>query len=197
MEGLDLEKNIHYLIISYQPDIDKIYLYAQDPYEATYQFLINKQESTNSTHFNDSKAFTEYCNATDDIYKNIEVYNPKKRKILIAFDDMICGMLSNKKRNPIETELFIGDKKLNISFVFITQSYFAAPKIVRQNSTHDFILKISNKQELPQTAFNHSSDIDFEDLLNVCKKCATKSYSFLVIDATLESDNPSYFRRIF
>ena len=97
MEGLDLEKNIHYLIISYQPDIDEIYLYAQDPYEATYQFLINKQESTNSTHFNDFKAFTEYCNATDDIYKNIEVYNPKNVKYwsLLMIWFVVCLVIKN------------------------------------------------------------------------------------------------------
>ena len=65
----------------------------------------------------------------DDIYKNIEEYNPnKKRKILIAFDDTIADMLSNKKLNPIVTELFIRGRKLNISLVFITQSYFAVPK---------------------------------------------------------------------
>ena len=85
----------------------------------------------------------------DDFYKNIEEYNPnKKRKILIVFDDMIADMLSNKKLNPIVTELFIRGRKLNISLVFITQCYFAVPKNVRLNSTHYFIMKIANKQEL-------------------------------------------------
>ena len=73
-------------LINHEPDIDKIYLYAKDPYEAKYQFLINKRESTGLKHFNDSKAFIEYSNDMDDIYKNIEEYNPnKKRKILIVF----------------------------------------------------------------------------------------------------------------
>ena len=77
------------------------------------------------------------------IYKNIKEYNPKKkRKLLIAFDDMIADMLSNKKLNPIVTELFIRSRKLNIYFVIITQSYFAVPKNIRLNSTHYFTTKI-------------------------------------------------------
>ena len=97
----------------------------------------------------------------NDIYKNIEEYNPnKKRKILIVFDDMIADMLSNKKLNPIVTELFIRSKKLNISLVFITKSYFVLPKNIRLNPTHYFIMNIPSKRELQQIAFNHSSDID-------------------------------------
>ena len=85
----------------------------------------------------------------DDIYKNIDEYNPnKKRKILIAFGDMIADMLSNKKLNPVVTGSFIRGRKLNISLVFITQFYFAVPKNIRLNSTHYFILKITNKREL-------------------------------------------------
>ena len=94
-------------LINQQPGTDKIYSYPKDPYEAKYQFLINKQESTGLKHFNDSKAFTEYPNDMDDSYKNIEEYNSnKKRKILIVFDDMIADILNNKKLNPIVTELF-------------------------------------------------------------------------------------------
>ena len=94
--------------------------------------MINKQESTVLRHLNDSKAFIEYSNDMDDIYENIEAYNPnKKRKILIAFDDVIADMVSNKKLNPIVTELFIRGRKLKISYVFITQSFFfCAKKIV-------------------------------------------------------------------
>ena len=85
-------------LISQQPIIDKMYLYAKDPYEAKYQFLINKRESTGLKHFNDFKAFIEYSDGIDDIYKNIEEYNPnKKRKILIVFDYVIADMLNNKK----------------------------------------------------------------------------------------------------
>ena len=108
---------------------------------------------------------------------------------------MIADMLCNKKFNLIVTELFIRGRKLNISLVFITQSYFAVPKNIRLNSTHYFIMKIPNKQELQQIAFNHSSDIDFKDFMNLYKKCTAKPYSFLVIDATLASDNPLRFRK--
>ena len=95
---------------------------------------------------------------------------------------MIVGVLTNKKLNPIVTELFIRGRKLNISLVFITQSYFAVPKNIRLNSAYYFVMKISNKRELQQIAFNYSSDTDLQDVL--CKKC-----SFLVFDTTLASDN--------
>ena len=83
----------------------------------------------------------------DDIYKNIEEYNPnKKRKILIILDDMIADILSNKKLHPIVNELFIRGRKLTISFAFITQSCFAVSKNIRLNSTHYFLMKVSNKE---------------------------------------------------
>ena len=159
--------------------------------------LISKRESTGVKHFNDYKAFIEYLNDVDDISKNIEEYNINtKRKILIAFDNMIADMLSNKKCNPIVTELFIRERKLNISLAFITQTYFAVPKNIRLNSTHYFIIKIPNKQELQQIAFNHSSDVDFRVTLGIfTKKCTAKPYSFLVIDCNYASDNPLRFRK--
>ena len=104
-------------------------------------------------------------------------------------------MLGNKKLNPIVTELFIRGRKLNISRVFITQSYCAVPKNIRLNSTHYFIMKIPNKQELQQVAFNHPSDIVFQDFMSLYKKCTEKPYSFLVFDATCASDNLSRFRK--
>ena len=76
-------------------------------------------------------------------------------------------MLSNKRLNPIVTELFIRRRKLNICFVFITQPYFAVPKSTKLSSTIYFITKIPNKQELEQIAFNHSSDINFQDFLEL------------------------------
>ena len=179
-------------LINNQPDIDKIYLYAKDPYEKKYQYLINKSEKVGLNHFNDPKALMEYSNDMQDVYKNIEDYNPiKKRKILIVFDDMIADMINNNKL----TELFIRGRKLNISIVFITQSYFKVPKDVRLNSTHFFIMKIPNKRELQQIALNHSSDIDFKDFMQIYKKCTTEPYSFLVNDITLPSDDPLRFRK--
>ena len=130
-----------------------------------------------------------------DVYKNIEDYNlGRERKILIVFDDMIADMINNKKLNPIVTELFIRGRKLNISIVFIMQSYFKVPKDVRLNSTHFFIMKILNKRELQQIALNHSSDIDFKDFMKIYKECIKEPYSFLVNDTTLQSDNPLRFR---
>ena len=147
--------------INNQPDIDKIYLYAKNSYEAKYQFLINKRGNTRLKHLNDPKAFIEYSNDMQDDYKNIEEHNlGKKHKILIAFDDMIADMISNKTLNPIVTELFIGGRKLNISIVFITEPYFKAPKDVGLNSTHFYIIKIPKKRELQHIALNRSSDID-------------------------------------
>ena len=107
-------------VINYQLDIGEIYLYAKDPYEAKCQLLINKRESTGLKYFNDSKAFIEYSNDMQDVYKNIEKYKTnKKQKILIVFDDMIDDVLSNKKPNPVITELFIRGRILNIFLVFI------------------------------------------------------------------------------
>ena len=112
----------------------------------------------------------EYSNDMQDVYKNFEDCNPiKKRKILIVFDDMIADIINNNKLNPILTELFIRGRKLNISIVFITQSYFKEPKDVRLNSTHFFIMKIPNKRERQQIALNHSSDIDFKDFIQIYK----------------------------
>ena len=114
---------------------------------------------------------------------------------MITFDDMIGDMLSNKKLNPIVTELFVRGRKLNIPIVFITQSYFVVTKNLRLSSMHYFIMKISNKRELQQVAFNHSSDLDFKNFMNIYKKCTTKLYSLLAIDCTLVPDNPLHFRK--
>ena len=182
-------------LINNQPDIDKIYLYAKDPYEKKYQYLIKKREKVGLDHFDDHKTFIEYSNDMEDVYENIEEYNlGKRRKILIVFDDMIADMINNKKLNPIVTELLIRGRKLNISIVFIMQSFFKVPKDVRLNSTHYFIMKILNKRELQQTALNHSSDIDFKDFIKIYKECTKEPYSFLVNDTTLQSGNSLRFR---
>ena len=172
------------------------FLYAKDAYEAKYQLLLNDRESTGLKYLNDSKAFIEYSNDMDDIYKNIGEYNPvKKRKIFIVSDDKIANMLGNKKPNPIVTESFIRGRKLNISLVFITQSYFVVSKNLRLNSTHYFVMKIPNKRELKQIAFNHSLDIDFQNFMNLYKRCTAKPYFCFVIDSTIGSDNSSRFRK--
>ena len=97
-----------------------------------------------------------------DIYKNIEEYNSgKKYKVLTVFDDMIAIMISNKKPNSIVTELFARSRKLKISIVFITQSYFKVPKETRLSITHFFIMKILTN------CINHSSDTDFKYFMKI------------------------------
>ena len=183
-------------LIENQPGIDKIYLYAKDPYESKYQYLINKREAVGINHFKDPKAFIEYSNDMHDVYKNIDDYNPdKENKILIVFDDMITDMIHNKKINSVVTELFIRGRKLNISLVFITQSYFKVPKDFRLNTSHFFVAKIPNKKVLQQIAKNHSSDISTKDFANLYRKCTNEPYSFLVIDTMLASNNLLRFRK--
>ena len=195
-EGSGLGKTNALLnLINKQPDIDNIYLYAKDPYDAKYQYLINKREKVRFNHYDDPKAFIEYSNNMQNVYKNIEEYNlEKKIEVLIAFDDMIADMISNKKLNPVVVELLIRGKKLNVSIVFITKSYFKVPKDVRLNTIDFFIMKNPNKRELQQTVINHSSDVDFKCFMNIYKKCTTEPYCVLVNNTTLPSDNPLGFR---
>ena len=135
----------------------------------------------------------------DDVYQNIDDYNPsRKRKILIVFDDiMIADIMSNKKFHAIIKELFIRCRKVNISLVFNTQSYFSFPKDVRLNSTHYLIMKINNRKELQNIAINHSADIDYNDFVRIYKECRRKPYSFLTIDKTLPASDPLRFRKKF
>ena len=105
---------------------------------------------------------------------------------------MIADMFSNKKRNPIVTELFITRIKLRFCLDFITQSYFSVLKNIRLNPTHHFIMKIPNKRELQQIVFNNLSDVDF---MNLYKKRTTGPYLFLVIGATLALDNLLSFKK--
>ena len=108
---------------------------------------------------------------------------------------MFADMISNKKLNQTVTEIFIRGKKLNISTVFIKQSYFAGPQNVTLNCTYIFIIKIQNKQKLQQIKFDRSSDIVFKDFMNLYKKCNAKPHSFLVINTTIASDNPLCFKK--
>ena len=115
-------------------------MYAKDPYECKYQYLINIRAKVGLKHFNDPTAFIEYTNGMCNVYRNIKYYNPdKENKILIVFDDMVADIIKNKKLNSIVTELFIRGRKLNISLVFITQSYFKVPKDVRLNTTFSYL----------------------------------------------------------
>ena len=127
-------------------------------------------------YLNDPNAFIECFNTMDDVCEDINDYNPsRKRKILIVFDDMIADIMKNKKFKAIIKELFIRCIKLNISLVFITQSYFPVPKDVRLNSTHYLIMKTNNKRELQNIAINHSADIDCKDFMKIYREC-TKNH---------------------
>ena len=162
-------------LINNQPDIDKIYLYAKDPYEAKYQFFIDKRGRTGLNYFNDSKDFIDYSNDIQNVYKNIDEYNVEKKcKILIVFDDTVADMINNKKVDSIVTEFFIRSRKFNI---FITQSYFKVPKNGRLNSTHFFIMKIPNTRELQQIALNHS--------LTLALKISLRSTKYILLNHIL------------
>ena len=176
--------------------IDKICLYAKDLSELKHEFLIRKWEDVGIKHLNDSNAFIKCSNTMDDVYEDIVDYNPNtKRKILFVFDEMIAGFMTNKKFQAIIKELFIRCRKLNISLVFITQSYFSVPKDVRLNSTHYLIMKINNKRELQNIAINHSADIDYKDFMKIYRECTKEPYSFLTIDTTLPASDPLRFRK--
>ena len=125
------------LIKHRRPDIDKNYLYVKDPFESKYQLLINGKEKVG---IESPKAFIDCSQTIDDVYE-------KKRRILIVFDDMIADMESNTKSTMV-TEFFLGGRKLNISVVFISQSYFKVPNTIRLNAAHYFIMKTPNKKEL-------------------------------------------------
>ena len=125
-----------------------------DPNEAKYQFLINKPQGTGLKHLNNYEAVIKYSNDMDDIYKNIDECTPnRKRKILTVFDDMIAKMLSNKKLNPIETEL--QRQKTKHFSCFYYAILFCCVKQYQTKSTHYFIMKTPNKWEHQQIVFNH------------------------------------------
>ena len=175
--------------------IDKIYLHAKDLSEPKYKFLIEKRANAGIKNYNDTTAFIEYSNTMDDVFSNIDDYNPKrKRKILIVFDDMISDIMTNEKFQAIIKGLFIRYRKLHISLVFITQSYFSVPKEAKLNSTHYLIMKINNRKDLQQIAIDNSADIDYKDFLKIYRNCKKEPYFFFTIDFY----NPTMkFRKIF
>ena len=166
-------------LINEQRDIDKIYLYAKDLNESKYEHLIKNHENVGIKHLNDPKAFIECSNTMDKVYENIDGYNlTRKRNILIVFDDMIADIMTNKKFQSIIKELFIRCRKINISLVFITQSYCSVPKEVRLNSMHYLIMKINNKRELQNIAINHSADIDYKDFIKFIENVQKNHITF-------------------
>ena len=183
-------------LINEQHDIDKIYLYARDLSETKYEFLIKKREDVGIKHVNNSNAFTECSNTMDNVYENIDDYNPiRKRKKLIVFDDMIADIMKNRRFPAIIKELFIRSRKLNISLFFITQFYFYVQKDVRLNSTHYLIMKINNRRELQNIAINHSADIDNKGFMKIYRECRKEPFNFLTTETTLPATDPIRFRK--
>ena len=130
-----------------QDDIDKTYLYAKDLSESRYELLIKKRKDAETKHLSDLNAFIECPNTMDDVYKNVNDYNPnRKRKILIVFDDMFANIMTNKKCQAIIKEIFIRCRKLNISILFLKQFSLSVPKYLKLNSTTFLIMSISKKE---------------------------------------------------
>ena len=171
-----------HLIDKFYP-IDKIYLYAKDTDEEKYQYLINKREQAGIKNLNDPHAFLEYSNDMNDVLENINNYNKNRdKKVLIIFDDMIADIMRSEKFKAIVKELFIRCRKLNISIVFITQSYFRTPKDARLNSTHYILMKMGNKKELKSIGEENSGHLDFNDFLKIYDYCTNEPYSFMMVD---------------
>ena len=156
--------------------------------------MIKKRKDARIKHLNNQNAFIHCSNTMYDVYDNINDYNSnRRRKILIAFDDMIADIMINKKFQAIIKELFIRCRKLNISLVFITKSYFSVPKDVRLNSTHYLIMKINNRKELQNIAINHSANIGYKDFMKIYRECTKEPFNFLTIDTTLPASDPLRF----
>ena len=119
----------------------------------------------------------------DDVLDDINNYNKNRdKKVLIIFDDMIADIMRSEKFKAIVKERFIRCRKLNISFVFITQSHFRTDKNSRLNSTHYILMKIGNKKELKSIAEENSNHLDFKDFLKIYNYCTKEPYSFMLVD---------------
>ena len=163
--------------------INKIYLYAKDLHEPKYEYLINKREQAGIKNLNDAHAFIEYTDDMNDVLDDINNYNKNRdKKVLIGFDDMIADIEYNKNFKRIIKELFYRASKINVSIVFITQSYFKTLKDARLNSTPYILIKIGNKKELKIIAEEKSDHLDYRNFLKIYNYCIREPYSFITID---------------
>ena len=180
---LDLLNNLY--------PIDKIYLYAKDLAEPKYEYLINKREPAGIKNLDDPHAFIEYSDNMNDVLNDINNNNKNRdKKVLIVFDDMIADIEYNKKFKRIIKELFYRARKINVSIVFNTQSYFRALKDARLISTHYILMKIGNKKELKRMAEEKSSHLDYKDFLKIYNYCTKEPYSFMLIDTRPTANIP-------
>ena len=171
--------------------IDKIYFYTKDLHEPKYEYSINKREQAGIKNLNDPHAFIEYSDDMNDVLDDINNYNKNRDKEeLIAFDDMIADIEYNKTFKRIIKELFYRARKINVSIVFITQSYFRALKDARLNSRHYTLIKIGNKKELKIIAEEKSGNLDYKDFLRMYNYCTKGPYSFMTIDTRLTATIP-------
>ena len=174
--GSSKTNTLLHLINNFRP-IDKIYLYAKDTDEKKYQYLINKREQAGIKNLNDPHTFIEYSSDMNDVLDDINNYNKNRdKKVLIIFDDMIADIMRSEKFKAIVKKLFIRCRKLNISIVFITQSYFRTPKDARLNSTHYILMEICNKKELKSIAEENSGHLDFKDFFKIYNYCTKEPY---------------------
>ena len=152
--------------------IDKIYLYAKDIHEPKYQYLINKREEAGIKNINDPHAFIEYSDDMNDVLDGINDYNKNRdKKVIIVFDDMIADIEYNKNFKRIIKELFYRARKINVSIVFITQSYFRTSKDARLNSIHYILMRIRHKKELKRIAEEKSGHLDYKDFFKMYNYC--------------------------
>ena len=181
--GSSKTNTLLHLINKLRP-IDKIYLYAKDLHKPKYEYLINKREQVGIKNLNDPHAFIEYSDDMNDVLDDINNYNKSRdKKVLIVFDDMIADIEYNKNFKRIIKELFYRARKINVSIVFITQSYFRTLKDARLNSTHYILMKIDNKKELKRIAEEKSGNLEYKDFLEMYDYCIKEPYSFMTIVA--------------
>ena len=127
--------------------IDKIYLYAKDIHELKFEYLINKREQAGIKNLIDPNAFTEYSDDMNDVFDNINDYNKNRdKKVLIVLDDMVADIEYNKNFKRINKELFYRARKMNVTILFITESYFRTLEDARLNSTHYILMRRDNKK---------------------------------------------------
>ena len=183
--GSGKTNNLLHLINNLHP-IDKIYLYAKAIHGPKYKYLINKREQAGIKNLNDPHAFIEYSGDMNDALDDNNNYNKNRdKKVLIVFDDMIADIEYIKNFKRIIKELFYRARKINVSIVFNTQSYFRSLKDARLNSTHYILMKIGNKKELKRIAEEKSGHLDYKDFLKIYNYCTKEPYSFMLIDTRL------------
>ena len=193
--GFDKTNTLLHLINNLDP-IDKIYSYAKDLHEPKYEYFISKREQAGIKDLNEPKAFIEYSDDMDDVLDDINNYNKNRdKKVLTVFDDMIADIEYNKNFKRIIKELFYRTRKINVSIVFIMQSYFRALKDAKLNITHYILMKINNKKELKRIAEEKSGHLDYKDFLKMYNYCTKEPCSFMTIDARPTATIP--FKKYF